>query len=75
MTLQRSMFIKGLWMSHMVRPNADSLYRIVENVNLKAYAQAIRHLVYVLFDSLLATHRDGKSNLCMLSNDDTDHAP
>ncbi|EAL20722.1 hypothetical protein CNBE0870 [Cryptococcus deneoformans B-3501A] len=31
---------------------------VVENVNIKAYAQAIRHLVYVLFDSLLATHRD-----------------
>ncbi|WVQ96214.1 hypothetical protein IAU59_003318 [Kwoniella sp. CBS 9459] len=30
---------------------------IVENVNMKSYVQATRHLVYVLFDSLLATHR------------------
>ncbi|WVR08275.1 hypothetical protein IAU60_005322 [Kwoniella sp. DSM 27419] len=30
---------------------------LVENVNMKSYAQAIRHSVYVLFDSLLATHR------------------
>jgi len=34
--------------------------RIVENVNMKAYAQAVRHQVYQLFDSLLAKHRDGK---------------
>ncbi|WVF68679.1 hypothetical protein IAT40_003451 [Kwoniella sp. CBS 6097] len=32
---------------------------IVENVNMKSYVQATRHLVYVLFDSLLATHRSG----------------
>ncbi|WWD04098.1 hypothetical protein V865_002163 [Kwoniella europaea PYCC6329] len=31
---------------------------VVENVNMKAYVQATRHLVYVLFDSLLATHRN-----------------
>ncbi len=34
-------------------------YRIVENVNMKAYVQATRHLVYVLFDSLIANHRNG----------------
>lgn len=27
---------------------------------MKAYVQATRHLVYVLFDSLLATHRNGE---------------
>ncbi|WRT69441.1 uncharacterized protein IL334_006427 [Kwoniella shivajii] len=31
---------------------------LVENVNMKSYMQATRHLVYVLFDSLLATHRN-----------------
>ncbi|WWC73452.1 uncharacterized protein I206_107422 [Kwoniella pini CBS 10737] len=30
---------------------------LVENVNMKAYIQATRHKVYVLFDSLLALHR------------------
>ncbi|KAK4683806.1 DNA repair/transcription protein MET18/MMS19, partial [Tremellales sp. Uapishka_1] len=30
---------------------------VVENVNMKAYVQSTRHLVYVLFDSLLASHR------------------
>ncbi|WWD20081.1 hypothetical protein CI109_104555 [Kwoniella shandongensis] len=30
---------------------------VVEDVNMKSYAQATRHLVYVLFDTLLATHR------------------
>ncbi|KIR60191.1 DNA repair/transcription protein MET18/MMS19 [Cryptococcus bacillisporus CA1873] len=36
----------------------DVYKRVVEDVNIKAYAQSTRHLVYVLFDSLLATHRD-----------------
>lgn len=27
---------------------------------MKAYAQAVRHQVYQLFDSLLAKHRDGE---------------
>ncbi|WVO13693.1 hypothetical protein L204_101314 [Cryptococcus depauperatus] len=31
---------------------------IVENINIKAYVQATRHLVYVLFDSLLTSHRN-----------------
>ena len=34
--------------------------RVVEHVNMKAYVQATRHLVYVLFDSLIASHRNGK---------------
>jgi DNA repair/transcription protein MET18/MMS19 len=33
---------------------------VVENVNMKAYVQATRHLVYVLFDSLIANHREGE---------------
>jgi DNA repair/transcription protein MET18/MMS19 len=32
----------------------------VENVNMKAYTQAVRHLVYQLFDSLLDRHRSGE---------------
>ncbi|WVQ79530.1 hypothetical protein IAT38_001629 [Cryptococcus sp. DSM 104549] len=36
---------------------------VVENVNMKAYAQATRHLVYVLFDSLLASHRSALKGL------------
>lgn len=31
--------------------------RLCENVNMKAHVQAIRHLVYQVFDSLLALHR------------------
>ncbi|ODO00637.1 DNA repair/transcription protein MET18/MMS19 [Cryptococcus wingfieldii CBS 7118] len=31
---------------------------IVENVNLKAYVQATRHMVYVLLDSLIGLHRE-----------------
>lgn len=34
--------------------------RIVENVNMKAYAQGVRHQVYLLFDALLAGHRHGE---------------
>lgn len=37
-----------------------TLGSICENVNMKSYVQAVRHMVYVLFDSLLATHRQGK---------------
>ncbi len=37
--------------------------RLVEQVNLKAYVQATRHLAYVLIDSLLALHRKGKELL------------
>ena len=37
--------------------------RVVENVNMKAYVQATRHLVYTLFDSLIATHRNGELRL------------
>ncbi|WVN87024.1 uncharacterized protein L203_102200 [Cryptococcus depauperatus CBS 7841] len=33
-------------------------HAIVENINIKAYVQATRHLVYVLFDSLLTSHRN-----------------
>lgn len=33
---------------------------MVEQVNLKSYVQATRHLAYVLVDSLLALHRKGK---------------
>ncbi|WVW86641.1 hypothetical protein I302_108694 [Kwoniella bestiolae CBS 10118] len=36
---------------------------VVENVNMKAYVQATRHLVYVLFDSLLATHRNALKSM------------
>ncbi|ORY34974.1 Dos2-interacting transcription regulator of RNA-Pol-II-domain-containing protein [Naematelia encephala] len=35
----------------------DVYKAVVEEVNLKSYVQATRHMVYVLFDSLLATHR------------------
>jgi hypothetical protein len=44
-------------------PKSDKadLISVVEGVNMKAYTQAIRHQVYVLFDALLATHRKGKS--------------
>ncbi|WVQ75192.1 hypothetical protein IAR50_004803 [Cryptococcus sp. DSM 104548] len=31
---------------------------IVENVNLQAYVQATRHMVYVLLDSLIGLHRE-----------------
>lgn len=31
--------------------------RLCDNVNMKAHVQAIRHLVYQVFDSLLALHR------------------
>ena len=48
--------------------DADAGISVVENVNMKAYAQATRHLVYTLFDSLIATHRNGE--LC-LSIEDT----
>ncbi|WWC65616.1 uncharacterized protein I303_108236 [Kwoniella dejecticola CBS 10117] len=36
---------------------------VVENVNMKAYIQATRHMVYVLFDSLLATHRSALKSM------------
>ncbi|WWC93066.1 uncharacterized protein L201_008031 [Kwoniella dendrophila CBS 6074] len=36
---------------------------IVENVNMKAYVQATRHMVYVLFDSLLAAHRNALKSM------------
>lgn len=39
---------------------AELISSVVEQVNLKAYTQAVRHQVYVLFDSLLAKHRGGK---------------
>jgi hypothetical protein len=35
-------------------------FSIVENVNMKSYVQATRHMVYTVFDSLLALHRQGK---------------
>lgn len=34
--------------------------RVVDQINMKAYVQATRHLVYELFDSLLALHRSGE---------------
>lgn len=34
---------------------------VCQDVNMKAYVQATRHLVYVLFDTLLAKHRKGTS--------------
>ncbi|KAL1408286.1 hypothetical protein Q8F55_005092 [Vanrija albida] len=38
---------------------AVEVYReIVENVNMKAYTQSVRHQVYLLFDSFLTHHRD-----------------
>ncbi|TXT13309.1 hypothetical protein VHUM_00676 [Vanrija humicola] len=38
---------------------AVEVYReIVENVNMKAYAQSVRHQVYLLFDSFLTHHRE-----------------
>jgi DNA repair/transcription protein MET18/MMS19 len=33
----------------------------VENVNMRAYPQGVRHQVYQLFDVLLAGHRYGES--------------
>ncbi|BEJ17350.1 hypothetical protein CspHIS471_0607510 [Cutaneotrichosporon sp. HIS471] len=37
---------------------AEEVYRaIVENVNMRAYPQGVRHQVYLLFDALLAGHR------------------
>lgn len=40
--------------------SAVEVYRaICEGVNMKAYAQATRHLVYQVFDSFLANHRNG----------------
>ena len=41
---------------------AVEVYRaICENVNMKAYTQVVRNQVYQLFDSFLASHRNGQS--------------
>jgi hypothetical protein len=57
------------------RPVCGAMLRhrsVVEQVNMKAYVQATRHLVYQLFDSFLALHRQGISALHLPEKDPTD---
>lgn len=53
---------KGVYQGSVTGPitlnrRADP-FSLCENVNMKAHVQAIRHLVYQVFDSLLALHRN-----------------
>ncbi|RXK38054.1 hypothetical protein M231_04724, partial [Tremella mesenterica] len=44
--------------------SAIEVYKaLVENVNMKAHVQAIRHLVYQILDSFLAKHRKALKNM------------
>lgn len=55
-TLQALVILSKL--PHFDDDAAVEVYRaVVENVNMKAHVQAIRHLVYQIIDSLLALHR------------------
>jgi DNA repair/transcription protein MET18/MMS19 len=56
MTMPPERYTEGR-ISHYHRSGSELTYRLCDNVNMKAHVQAIRHLVYQVFDSLLALHR------------------